>query len=214
MDNAQIHHGEEILELADRFGTILGLYHSHCNSMLTGVWIIFPSTLLPWPQPNWRSHLENQSMDLLKLWPLPSRRQILVWCQACDGCYHTWGCWRITVDSDDDRHNHHLNGMAHPLMCQVIYTVSHLSLSITQARGTYLVVLKYTTTINEFCCPGFAGSVLWTKKIHRTKLNQTMDWSIFWLWLPKFGVIPVAGCLIFKNLTKPFKNRLKSVAAG
>jgi len=44
----------------------------------------------------------------------------------------------------------------------------------------------------------FAGSVLWTEKIHRTKLNRTMVRSIFRLWLPKFGVILVAGCLISK----------------
>jgi len=35
----------------------------------------------------------------------------------------------------------------------------------------------------------FAGSVLWTEKIHRTELNWTVVWSIFQLWLPKFGVI-------------------------
>jgi len=44
----------------------------------------------------------------------------------------------------------------------------------------------------------FAGSVLWTEKIHRTELNQTVVWSIFRLWLPKFGVILVASCLISK----------------
>jgi len=44
----------------------------------------------------------------------------------------------------------------------------------------------------------FASSVLWTEKIHRTELNQTVVRSIFQLWLPKFGVIPVAGCLISK----------------
>jgi len=44
----------------------------------------------------------------------------------------------------------------------------------------------------------FAGSVLWTEKIHRTKLNWTVVQSIFRLRLPKFGVILVAGCLISK----------------
>jgi len=44
----------------------------------------------------------------------------------------------------------------------------------------------------------FAGSVLWTEKIHRTELNWTMVRSIFRLQLPKFGVILVAGCLISK----------------
>ena len=44
----------------------------------------------------------------------------------------------------------------------------------------------------------FAGSVLWTKKIHRTELNWTVVQSNFWLWSPKFGVIPVASCLISK----------------
>jgi hypothetical protein len=42
----------------------------------------------------------------------------------------------------------------------------------------------------------FAGSVLWTEKIHRTELNRTAVRSFFRLWLPKFCVIPVAGCLI------------------
>ena len=52
----------------------------------------------------------------------------------------------------------------------------------------------------------FAGSVLWTEKIHRTELNRTMVRSIFRLQLPKFGVILVAGCLISKiiqNRSKP-----------
>jgi len=52
----------------------------------------------------------------------------------------------------------------------------------------------------------FASSVLWTEKIHRTKLYWTVVWSIFRLWLPKFGVIPVAGCLIqksFKTIQRP-----------
>jgi hypothetical protein len=42
----------------------------------------------------------------------------------------------------------------------------------------------------------FAGSVLWTEKIHRTELNRTAVRSFFRLQLPKFCVIPVAGCLI------------------
>jgi hypothetical protein len=42
----------------------------------------------------------------------------------------------------------------------------------------------------------FAGSVIWTEKIHRTELNRTAVWSFFQLQLPKFCVIPVAGCLI------------------
>jgi len=60
----------------------------------------------------------------------------------------------------------------------------------------------------------FAGSVLWTEKIHRTELNQTMVWSIFRLWLPKFGVILVAGCLISKiiqNCSKTGWNQLQLV---
>jgi len=60
----------------------------------------------------------------------------------------------------------------------------------------------------------FAGSVLWTKKIHRTELNQTMVRSIFRLWLPKFGVILVAGCLISKiiqNRSKTGWNQLQLV---
>jgi len=52
----------------------------------------------------------------------------------------------------------------------------------------------------------FAGSVLWTEKIHRTELNRTVVRSIFWLWLPKFGVILVAGCLISKII----QNRSKT----
>jgi len=59
----------------------------------------------------------------------------------------------------------------------------------------------------------FASSVLWTKKIHRTELNWTMVRSIFRLWLPKFGVIPVAGCLISKiiqNHSKIIQNRSKT----
>ena len=44
----------------------------------------------------------------------------------------------------------------------------------------------------------FAGSVLWTEKIHRTELNWTVVQSIFRLWLPIFGVILVASCLISK----------------
>ncbi|KIK05097.1 hypothetical protein K443DRAFT_91854 [Laccaria amethystina LaAM-08-1] len=42
----------------------------------------------------------------------------------------------------------------------------------------------------------FAGSVLWTEKTHRTELNRTAVRSFFRLWLPKFCVVPVAGCLI------------------
>jgi len=60
----------------------------------------------------------------------------------------------------------------------------------------------------------FASSVLWTEKIHRTKLNWTVVQSIFRLWLPKFGVIPVAGCLISKiiqNCSKTSWNRLQPV---
>jgi len=52
----------------------------------------------------------------------------------------------------------------------------------------------------------FAGSVLWTEKIHRTELNRTMVRSIFRLRLPKFGVILVAGCLISKII----QNRSKT----
>jgi len=52
----------------------------------------------------------------------------------------------------------------------------------------------------------FAGSVLWTEKIHRTELNRTMVRSIFRLWLPKFGVVLVAGCLISKII----QNRSKT----
>jgi len=60
----------------------------------------------------------------------------------------------------------------------------------------------------------FASSVLWTEKIHRTKLNWTVVWSIFQLWLPKFGVIPVASCLIsniIQNCSKTGWNRLQLV---
>jgi len=52
------------------------------------------------------------------------------------------------------------------------------------------------TTLNWSLFVVFASSVLWTKKIHRTKLNWTVVQSIFRLQLPKFGVIPVASCLI------------------
>ena len=37
------------------------------------------------------------------------------------------------------------------------------------------------------------------QKIHRIELNWTMVQSIFQLWLPKFGVILVASCLISKS---------------
>ena len=60
----------------------------------------------------------------------------------------------------------------------------------------------------------FASSVLWTEKIHRTELNWTVVWSIFRLRLPKFGVIPVAGCLISKiiqNHSKTSWNQLQPV---
>jgi len=60
----------------------------------------------------------------------------------------------------------------------------------------------------------FTGSVLWTEKIHRTKLNRTVVQSIFQLWLPKFGVILVAGCLISKiiqNRSKTGWNQLQLV---
>ena len=60
----------------------------------------------------------------------------------------------------------------------------------------------------------FTGSVLWTEKIHRTELNQTMVQSIFRLWLPKFGVILVASCLISKiiqNCSKTGWNQLPLV---
>ena len=40
----------------------------------------------------------------------------------------------------------------------------------------------------------FKGSVHRNAKNHRTKLNQTMVQFIFWLQLPEFGAIPVAGC--------------------
>jgi len=69
---------------------------------------------------------------------------------------------------------------------------------------------------SEFLGSGlvFASSVLWTTKIHRTELNWTVVWSIFRLWLPKFGVIPVAGCLISKiiqNRSKTSWNQLQPV---
>jgi len=70
------------------------------------------------------------------------------------------------------------------------------------------------TTIAGFAHLVFTGSVLWTEKIHRTKLNQTMVQSIFRLQLPKFGVILVAGCLISKiiqNHSKTGWNRLQLV---
>jgi len=51
----------------------------------------------------------------------------------------------------------------------------------------------------------FAGSVLWTEKIQRTELNQTVVWSILQLQLPKFGVILVAGCLISKIIQNHLK---------
>jgi len=60
----------------------------------------------------------------------------------------------------------------------------------------------------------FASSVLWTEKIHTTELNWTVVQSIFWLWLPKFGVITVAGCLISKiiqNCSKTSWNQLQLV---
>ena len=60
----------------------------------------------------------------------------------------------------------------------------------------------------------FTGSVLWTKKIHRTKLNWTVVQSIFRLQLPKFGVILVASCLISKiiqNCSKTGWNQLQPV---
>ena len=60
----------------------------------------------------------------------------------------------------------------------------------------------------------FAGSVLWTEKIHRTELNWTVVQSIFQLQLPKFGVILVASCLISKiiqNCLKTGWNRLQLV---
>jgi len=60
----------------------------------------------------------------------------------------------------------------------------------------------------------FAGSVLWTEKIHRTELNWTVVQSIFRLWLPIFGVILVASCLISKiiqNHSKTSWNQLQLV---
>ena len=60
----------------------------------------------------------------------------------------------------------------------------------------------------------FAGSVLWIKKIQRTELNWSMVQSIFQLWLPKFGVILVACCLISKviqNHSKTSWNWLQPV---
>jgi len=45
------------------------------------------------------------------------------------------------------------------------------------------------------------------KKIHMTELNQTMVRSIFQLWLPKFGVILVASCLISKIIQNCSKTR-------
>ena len=44
----------------------------------------------------------------------------------------------------------------------------------------------------------FRGSVHRTAKKCRIELNQNIVWSIFWLWLPKFGAIPVASCQVSK----------------
>jgi hypothetical protein len=60
----------------------------------------------------------------------------------------------------------------------------------------------------------FTGSVLWTKKNCRTELDWTAIQSFFQLWLPKFGVIPVADCLIskiFQNCSKTGLNQLQLV---
>ena len=52
----------------------------------------------------------------------------------------------------------------------------------------------------------FKGLVHRTAKKCRTELNQTMVWSIFWLQLPEFGAILVAGC----QVSKTFQNRSKT----
>jgi transposase len=61
MDNTQIHHGEEILELADRFGMVFRS-RSHTISMLTGVRIIF----LPPYSPNLNPI--EEAISKIKVW--------------------------------------------------------------------------------------------------------------------------------------------------
>ncbi|KIJ90090.1 hypothetical protein K443DRAFT_117112 [Laccaria amethystina LaAM-08-1] len=80
--------------------------------------------------------------------------------------------------------------------------IQRVKLTLCFAKGKVKTValsitLCYCLELNLPPFPSlvFAGSVLWTEKIHRTELNRTAVRSFFRLQLPKFCVIPVASCL-------------------
>ena len=61
LDNARIHHGEEILELAERFSEFLLVsVHSEFSTTLHRCPDLLSTTILSRPEPNRRSIFEDQ----------------------------------------------------------------------------------------------------------------------------------------------------------
>ena len=82
-------------------------------------------------------------------------------------------------------------GCSLPLLDRVIVLGAHCPLWVG-------VVVFAGTECCSWVWVVFTGPVHRTEKNCRTKLNQTMVQSIFWLWLPGFGAIPVASCQVSK----------------
>ena len=64
MDNARIHHGAEILELAGRFGAHIGVVQVVLLLILSkGVRIIFLPPILSGSEPDRRGNIQDKSLD-------------------------------------------------------------------------------------------------------------------------------------------------------
>ena len=96
MDNAHIHHGSEILELAKRFGMHIIILEdvfdtdSFCRCLHH-----FLASILSGSKPNWGGNIQDKGLDPLELWAVLSWWWNSLWCPSHDGCNNTQGCRRV-----------------------------------------------------------------------------------------------------------------------
>ena len=93
MDNARIHHGEGILELAEIYGKFVEIYsitRAYFYSVNVRIEFLPPFTR---SQSHWGSLLEGQGLHLLSLSPLGIWRWwIAVWFDRNNGCCDSFQC--------------------------------------------------------------------------------------------------------------------------
>ena len=94
MDNARIHHGDEIIELIEGHGILLNLLTTLLTCFRRMHWI--PSSLFSWLESNWRSFLEGQGISSSSS-STSLHRYEWDYCghDGCYGMHYSRGCERL-----------------------------------------------------------------------------------------------------------------------